>query len=78
MIISDLSPAQERALNRLLTFGGGWVNTVRLQESISTLDSLVRKGYAQRKTGDYAIPFPRATLYYRAHPNLIKIIGRSK
>ena len=80
MLVSGVSPAQERALNRLLAFQGEWACAIRVQESLSTLNALVRKGYALRRdyaqTKQYHAQYfdPRSHIEYRAHPQLIAMM----
>ena len=47
----ELSPTQKRALDKLIEHGG-WECSYVLRESLATLNSLVKKGYIQRRSRD--------------------------
>lgn len=61
-----LSDSQIRALRKLYSSCAGSGQTpYTLKESRITLDSLVRKGLAERGHGTSAFVFPRVGIYYR-------------
>jgi hypothetical protein len=63
-----LSKAQERALAKLAQ---EWQSAYDLQESITTLDALVGKGFAARKVNTLGSMFsPRTSCLYRRHDAL--------
>lgn len=61
-----LSDSQVRALCKLQpALAGSGLSPYTLKESRITLDSLVRKGLAERQHGESAFAFPRIGTYYR-------------
>lgn len=62
-LYDKLSPAQERALAKL---SDKWQSAYTLQESMNTLDALVRRGLAARNYGGVGSLFsPRTAIHYR-------------
>ena len=61
----ELSKSQERALIKLVN-SGQWESAYSLQESLTTLDSLVHKKLAKRNIGLGAGFSPRTSISFKA------------
>ena len=60
-----LSRIQNRALNKLIN-SGEWLSAYKLQESMATLNSLVKKGLVIKRMGPGSFWSPRTGVEYKA------------
>lgn len=65
MKLEKLTPTQQRVL-RKLTRANKWCSAFELQESLATLDTLVRKKYAKKIMPLGSFAFPRNSIKYKA------------
>jgi hypothetical protein len=60
-----LSSTQQRALDKLKETPDKWRSSYSLQESLSTLDSLARRGLINRRAELGSMAFPHNNIVYR-------------
>ena len=62
-IVAHLSYAQQRAFGKFIMYG--WYSAYDLQESLTTLKALVRKGFLDEKHDLGSAFFPRNAILFR-------------